>query len=111
MDIENDIPEITIGYYPFRGKAQICRLLCEYLRIPFQDKQFTPDQWNQYKENTNNKWIIKDLPFLQHGDFIVTGTGAIIHYIIEYACRTDLVGKTIDDKLKMDTIRSHCNLN
>jgi len=46
------------------------------------------------------------MPFLQDGDFIVTGTAAIIHYILEYAGSTDLAGKTLDDKIKMDSFRS-----
>ncbi len=32
---------ITIGYYPIRGKAQVCRLLCEYLGVSYTDKLFS----------------------------------------------------------------------
>jgi len=81
-------------------------LLCEYLHVPYNDRFFTPEEWNSYKENFKNKWVIKDMPFLQDGDFIVTGTAAIIHYILEYAGSTDLAGKTLDDKIKMDSFRS-----
>ena len=31
---------ITIGYYPIRGKAQVPRLLCEYLQIPYKNQLF-----------------------------------------------------------------------
>lgn len=30
-------PAITIGYYKLRGKAQVPRLLCEYLKIDYKD--------------------------------------------------------------------------
>ena len=36
---------MIIGYYPIRGKAQICRLLCEYLHLPYFDVLFTPKTW------------------------------------------------------------------
>ena len=36
---------MIIGYYPLRGKAQICRLLCEYLHLPYKDLLFTPKTW------------------------------------------------------------------
>ena len=36
---------IIIGYYPIRGKAQIIRLLCEYLHINYKDLLLSPDEW------------------------------------------------------------------
>lgn len=32
---------VTIGYYSIRGKAQVCRLLCEYLGVDYEDRLFT----------------------------------------------------------------------
>jgi hypothetical protein len=32
-----DSPTIIIGYYKLRGKAQVPRLLCEYLKIDYKD--------------------------------------------------------------------------
>ena len=37
--------KVILGYYPIRGKIQICRLLCEYLKIDYQDLLFTPECW------------------------------------------------------------------
>jgi hypothetical protein len=34
---------VVIAYYPLRARAQIPRLLCEYLHIPYVDRFFTPD--------------------------------------------------------------------
>ena len=37
--------EIILGYYPIRGKMQVCRLLCEYLGVSYRDLLFTPESW------------------------------------------------------------------
>jgi len=81
MDTEPDTNIIIIGYYPFRAKAQLCRLLCEFLHINYQDKFYTPDQWSKFKEEQAKNWVIKELPYLEHQDFHVTGTSAMIYYI------------------------------
>lgn len=105
MEVEND-GKLIIGYYPFRGKAQICRLLCEYLHVPYRDRFFTPDEWKQFGLTEARDWIMKDLPFIVDGDFVVTGIPACGHYIIEKAQRSDLFGRTLEDKVKIDSFRS-----
>lgn len=50
------------------------------------------------------------MPFLQDGDFVVTGPIGIATYLIEKAGRDDLFGRTIEDKTKIDSIRSHYDL-
>lgn len=40
---------LVIGYYPFRAKGQVGRLICEYLHVPYTDRFFTPDQWNLFR--------------------------------------------------------------
>lgn len=37
----------TIGYYPIRGKAQVCRLLCEYLNVDYADQLFSLADWDK----------------------------------------------------------------
>ena len=37
-----EVPTLTIGYYPFRGKAQLLRLLCNYLGLPYEETFFNP---------------------------------------------------------------------
>lgn len=50
--------------------------------------------------------MVKDLPFVQDGDFVVTGPSAISIYILERAGRSDLLGKNLADKIKIDSIKS-----
>jgi glutathione S-transferase len=88
---------LIIGYYRFRGKAQVPRLLCEYLELPYQDLFLDPDQWKLFREVEAERWIVKDLPFLKQGDFVLTGNNAMITYVIELSGRRDLLGRTLED--------------
>ncbi len=81
MDVEQDSTTLLIGYYPFRAKAQVLRLVCEYLHLPYRDWFFDPDQWSKFKSTETDGWVIKDLPFLKHGNFVVTGTSAMVNYV------------------------------
>jgi hypothetical protein len=73
---------ILIGYYPFRAKAQLPRLLCEYLHVKYVDVFLSPDEWSRFKDNEAKGWIIKDMPFCIDGNFAVTGPTAVTHYVI-----------------------------
>ena len=66
------MPLLTIGYYPIRGKAQVPRLLCEYLAVPYEDKIFGLAQWDKFKRDEANSWDFPDLPYLKEGNFILT---------------------------------------
>jgi hypothetical protein len=81
MEAESE-PHLIIGYYPFRGKAQIFRLLCEYLHLPYRDRFFTPDEWTKFREVEGKHWVVKDMPFLKHEDFMLTGTFSIVIYLL-----------------------------
>lgn len=101
---------LVIGYYPFRAKGQVGRLICEYLHVPYTDRFFTPDQWNLFRQTEAKDWVIRDFPYIQDGGFVVTGPIGIVTYILEKTGRTDLFGKTIEDKARLDSIRSRCDL-
>lgn len=49
MNGESKKGSFTIGYFGIRAKAQVCRLLCEYLALPYHDHFFTPDEWEHYQ--------------------------------------------------------------
>lgn len=61
----NSHPIITIGYYKLRGKAQVPRLLCEYLQIDYKDQLFNLTEWDRYKRTKTKNWDCPDLPFLK----------------------------------------------
>ena len=110
IKVEESTTPLIIGYYPFRAKAQLPRLLCEYLQIKYVDLYFNPDEWNRFKDNEAKEWIIKDLPFLIDGTFVVTGHTALTHYIIEKAGRVELEGRNLADKLRIDCLKSKHDL-
>ena len=99
-----------MGYYPFRAQGQIPRLLCEYLQLPYRDQFFDPDSWLEFKRLHHDTHPIMDLPFLLDGDFFTTGSAAIVTYLICKANREDLLGRTIVEKMKIDSIRSRCDV-
>lgn len=47
---------IKLGYYGIRGKAQVCRLLCEYMHLPYIDILFTPQTWDEFKKVEAANW-------------------------------------------------------
>jgi hypothetical protein len=106
MNAENKEDCIVIGYFGIRAKAQVCRLLCEHLQLPYRDRFFTPEEWESYERNEAKDWIIKSLPFLQDGSFVVTGQHGMIEYVIRKAGRLQLLGSSIRDRIKIDVFKS-----
>jgi hypothetical protein len=85
METQSFPSSITVGYYPFRAKAQIIRILCEYLHLPYHDNFLSPDDWNKLKQTEAKNWLIKDLPYIKHEEFVLTGNSAMITYVVELA--------------------------
>lgn len=102
--ILNANDRILIGYYPLRGKAQLSRLLCEYLHFPYQDLLFSHKSWEDFKRIHNIDWDFDQLPFLKDGDTIVTQTYPMCLYLLNKANRLDLLGETLMDQIKIDII-------
>jgi glutathione S-transferase len=50
--------------------------------------------------------VIKALPFLKDGDFVVTGAQGITEYLIRKSGRTDLLGASLRDRIRIDMIKS-----
>lgn len=97
---------MVIGYFGIRAKAQVCRLLCEYLAVDYRDLHFTPDEWEQYQQTEAKDWVIKALPFLRDGGFVVTGQQGMIEYIVRKAKHPSLLGSTPRDRIKLDAFKS-----
>lgn len=85
MNAEHGSDCFTIGYFGIRAKAQVCRLLCEHLGLPYRDLYFTPEEWEEYQQREASGWVIRALPFLQDGEFVVTGQQGMIEYIVRKA--------------------------
>lgn len=48
-------PTVTIGYYELRGRAQVPRLLCEFLGVNYQDKIYSYQEWRTEKLEKSKK--------------------------------------------------------
>lgn len=57
--------KLVIGYYNLRGKAQVPRLLLEYLRVDYEDKLFTLAEWQKYSQTKTKDFAFAVLPFLR----------------------------------------------
>ena len=44
-EVNQQNSQLIIGYYPIRGKAQIIRLICEYLHINYRNKFMCQVTW------------------------------------------------------------------
>ena len=65
-----------------------------------------------------SKASIKELPFLEEGNFMVTGSIPMCLYIIDRFCKEDLLGKDLKDQTivdmylwTIDSMSSIINLN
>lgn len=61
----NNYDGLILGYYPLRGKMQVCRLLCEYLHLNYKDLLFTPQTWEEFKKTQKINWNYQEIPFLK----------------------------------------------
>jgi glutathione S-transferase len=89
---------IVVGYYNLRGKAQVCRLLCEYLGVEYQDKLFSLAEWQRFNNEKARDWSFPCLPYLREGTFIVTESVPMCVYVINRFGTPDLLGKTLRDQ-------------
>ena len=105
-----DIPEdeqITIVDWAIRGPVEVVRLVLQYILIPYKQRKYvykTKDQWfKDDRPNLRKKHPEIELPYIEDGDKIVCGTEAIIIYILHKYNRTELLGRTLEEKVKQAT--------
>jgi len=72
------------------------------LHVPYKDQFFDPISWKQFHEKESKNHPLLELPFLKDGDFIVCGHNAMINYIAEKAGSTDILGRSLRDKTKLE---------
>lgn len=87
-----------IGYYNLRGKAQVCRLICEYLGVDYKDRLFTLAEWQRFSTQKAKDWPFPCLPYLREGTFVVTESVPMCAYIINRFGSPDLLGRSLKDR-------------
>jgi glutathione S-transferase len=95
--------KLTLGYWAFRGRAQVTRFLIEYLGLSYTDKQYTsPQEWG--KDKSTLGFDFPNLPYIIDGDFKLTETSALIKYIPLKAKKPELNGKNEYDEIQVQSI-------
>ena len=95
--------EIILGYWNTRGRAELLRLLMEYLGIKYIEKKYDfakKEEW--FNEDKNNLGLeYPNLPYLIDGDLKITEMEAIATYIATKANRMDIFGKNDLDRVRI----------
>lgn len=85
-----------IGYFRLRGRAQVPRLLLEYLGVSYRDHIFdTVKDWRNYKTEHEKNWPLLELPFLIDGKLRLTETVPICNYIVMKYGHKDMLGRSL----------------
>jgi glutathione S-transferase len=95
---------VTLGYWGFRGKGQLPRLLLAYGAIKNTNKNYTStEQWfGGDKQSLDLPF--PNLPYLIDGNLKLTESAAICRYIIKKSEKKELLGKDMEDEAIVDNI-------
>eukprot|EP01016_Furgasonia_blochmanni_P004222 TRINITY_DN11636_c0_g1_i1.p1 TRINITY_DN11636_c0_g1~~TRINITY_DN11636_c0_g1_i1.p1 ORF type:complete len:218 (-),score=62.04 TRINITY_DN11636_c0_g1_i1:122-775(-) len=90
---------VTLGYWGIRGLGEIARLLLELTETPYTDKRYTNHEEWFATDKPGLKTTFANLPYLKDGERVVTESAAISLHIVLSSGKTELLGKSIDDKV------------
>jgi glutathione S-transferase len=96
--LDREFTSIVVGYYNLRGKAQVPRLLLEYLKVDYEDKIFTLPEWQKYSQEETQDFVFPVLPFLREGNFVCTDSVPMCTYIINRFGCPELLGRNLKDR-------------
>lgn len=96
--------KMRLGYWKIRGLGQLPRLLAAYTGTEVEDVFYT--EWNKWhgEDKLNLGFDFPNLPYLIDGDFKLTESAAINRYIILQSGHSELLGKTVKDRARVDNI-------
>lgn len=96
--------KIKLGYWGIRGLGQVSRLLLAYSGLAWEDvKYLTREDWYD-KDRTGLDLVFPNLPYIIDGDFKLTESRALNLYIIKKSGKTELLGKTVEDEARVESI-------
>lgn len=92
--------KVKVGYWAFQGSGQIVKYALEYVGLPYEQVHyFSGEQWAEKK---NSGFMdFPNLPYLEDGDKKITESLAILTHIANKSGKTEILGKTDDEKVKV----------
>lgn len=96
--------KITLGYWGIRGLGQVPRLLLAYTGAVWENLKYTSrEQWFD-KDKKELGLSFPNIPYIIDGDFKLTESKAINHYIIKRSGKNELLGKSIKDEALVECV-------
>ena len=91
---------LKLYYWKAKGKAQIIRILLEYLKVEYEEINPTQEEWPARAEKiaVENDFALVNLPMINDNGVWLTETNAILVYISETYGDASLVGKNLYDR-------------
>lgn len=98
---------MKLGYWKIRGLAQVPRLLLAYSGVDFEDYYYISGdpQWAEQ----DKKYLglnFPNIPYLIDGNYTITESTAIHRYIINKWGKTELLGKDLRERARIESILS-----
>ena len=87
--------QLELGYWPIKGKAEVIRWILALTGTEYTEYAGGED-WFDVKNDIGLDY--PNLPFLKHGDFNITESGAIPVYVAKTFGRADLIGNSIQEE-------------
>jgi len=100
---------VKLGYWGIRGLAQVPRLLLSYSGVEFEDKQYTNGEDWFKNDKVSLGLSFPNIPYLIDGEYELTESAAIQRYIINRWGRKELLGKSAQDRARIETFLSVFN--
>lgn len=94
--------KLVVGYWAIQAFAHPIRLLLAYHKVPFEDKQYSYDNRDEWflKDKPALKTAFPNIPYVKDGDIVVTESLATIQYAALKTGNKDLMGKTELDQIR-----------
>ena len=97
--------KIVFGYWGIRGAGQVPRLLLAYTGAVWEDVKYTErEQWFE-KDKQELGFQFPNLPYLIEGDFKITESSAITHYIIARSDKRSLLGTDAKQQARIKQVQ------
>merc|ERR1719265_112478 len=87
---------MELGYWGIKGRGAPLLMYAKYLGLDVNFKMYkSPDEWKADKENGLGM-DFPNIPYIKDGDFCMSETAAIPHYLAAKAGKQDTLGKGVD---------------